>query len=137
VTRNFGGSTSRASSVLGSMVRLIVVQQVLGATGLKGGRRLIGRKPGVAAGAATAGIRPPSPHFHQHSAAHQHLHQHLHVHPTRGTGAPGTPRPRPYQAGNVTPNARPQAGRPPQSQQNRPILPSAGGPRRAIGSGPS
>jgi hypothetical protein len=135
VTRNFGGPTSRGASILGSIVRVIIMQQVLGAVGLKGGgRRLIGRKP--SAGAGAAGIRPPSPHFHQHANQHAHLHQHLHVHPPGGS-APGTGRPRPYQAGDVTPNARPQAGRPPLGLQNRPALPPAGGPRRAIGPGPS
>jgi hypothetical protein len=141
VTRNFGGPTSRGASMLGSIVRLIIVQQTLGAIGLKGGgRRLIGRKPGAGAGAGGAGaggVRPPSPHFHQHANQHAHLHQHLHVQPPRGTSAPGTPRPRPYQAGNLTPNARPQAGRPPQGLQNRPALPPAARPRRAIGPGPS
>ena len=90
VARTIGGGTNRASSVLGSIVRLIVVQQVLGATGLKGGRRPAGRRPRTSAGAGATGFRPPWPQVHhQHSAAQHHLHQHLHLHPPGTANAPG------------------------------------------------
>jgi hypothetical protein len=136
VTRNFGGATSRAGSVLGSIVRLVVVQQLLGAVGLRGGGKLLGRRAGAAApaGAAGGGFRPPSPHFHQHAAT-QHQHLHMHMHPPRANAPSGGGRRPPFQAGDVTPPSRSQPGRP-SPAMSRPALP-AGQPRRAIGPGPS
>jgi len=145
VTRNFGGTTNRAGSVLASIVRLILVQRVLGAVGLRGGKKLLGRRGGAAAGArGGAGPRPPVSHFHQHTNAHQHLH----VHPpgagpgagrgpggarpgaagTPGAGG-GSPRRTAYWAGEATPPSRAHPGRPPLALQAR----SAADARRAIG----
>ncbi|HLL66469.1 MAG TPA: hypothetical protein VK453_12080 [Micromonosporaceae bacterium] len=131
VARTFGGNAGRGGSMLGSIVRLVVVQQVLGAMGLRGGRRLLGRGP--AAGAP--GIRPPATHFHQHANTHQHVH----LHPPRDGQRPGTARS--GEAGSRQPwpegrPARPHPGRPPAALEGRPAVRSRK-PRPAIGSAPS
>jgi hypothetical protein len=149
VGRTFGGNPGRGASLLGSVVRVVLVQQTLGALGLRGGRLLRRGAP------AAAGMRSPASHLHSHAAAshqhaHQHQHQHQHVHPPRpgrppgpgnsppgpghpppGSGAP--PRRAPYYAGQATTSA-PYPGRRPRVVEGRLALPPA--PPRAIGPGP-
>ena len=108
VARNFGGPAPRGGNILGSIVRVVLVQQALGAIGLRGGKLL--RRGRTGAGAA--GVRQPATHLHSHQHANSHLHQHLHVHPPRPsgrptTGTPGGPNPAPTRA------ARPHGGRGP------------------------
>jgi len=110
VARTFGGPAARGGNLLGSILRVVVVQQALGAIGLRGGR-LSGRGRG-GAGAAARGARQPATHLHNHQHANSHLHQHLHVHPPRPDRryTPGTadgPNPAP------TRTARPHGGRTP------------------------
>lgn len=143
VSRTFGGNAGRGTGMLGSIVRLVVVQQVLGAIGLRGGRRAAGRRAAASAG-ARAGVRPPASHFHQHANSHQHVHEHVHLHPPRDGQRPGAARSgaarsgeagarRPaYWAGDVTPPSRTHPGRPPLALEGRPAV----SPRPAIGPGP-
>lgn len=141
VSRTFGGNAGRGASMLGSIVRVVVVQQVLGAVGLRGGRRAAGRR--AAAGAGAAGPRPAASHVHQHADAHQHVHEHVHLHPPRDreprgaarSGAAGARRPA-FWAGDVTPPSRSHPGRPPLALQGRPAAGSRPA-RPAIGPGPS
>jgi hypothetical protein len=121
VGRNFGGNAGRGASLLGSVVRVVLVQRALGALGLRGGTMLRRGKPGAGA----AGMRSPATHLHSHQHAgntNQHLHQHLHVHPPRsgrpsGSPTPGTPTPGGPTPGGPTPGgppvARPHGGRGP------------------------
>jgi hypothetical protein len=127
VARTFGGPPPRGGSFLGSIVRVLVVQQLLGAVGLRGGGRLLGRR------AARGGTpRPPATHLHGHNHGHQHLHQHLHMHPPRPNPGPGGDQRRPpFHAGQAT-TPRSHPGRPPQALEARPTTP-APPPRRAIG----
>jgi hypothetical protein len=153
VSRTFGGNAGRGASMLASIVRLVVVQQLLGAVGLRGGKRAVGRKATAGMGAAgQAGTRVPASHFHQHANSHQHLHEHVHLHPPRDgqrpgatpgdaprpgaerTGASGSRRPA-YWAGDITPTTRTHPGRPPLELQNRPAVNPRPG-RPAIGPGP-
>ena len=126
VARNFGGTSARGASMLGSVIRVVVVQQALRAIGLRGRGRAAGR-----------GVRAPTAHLHSHQhagATHLHDHRHVHVHPPRD-GRPGSPYPRPpYRAGDVTPGARPHAGPTPGALEGRRGL-SPPPPRRAIGPG--
>jgi len=120
VARNFGGNAARAGTILGYVVRVVVVQQLLSAIGLRGGRPF-GRR-GV-----PSGPRPPATHSHQHANSHQHLHQHVHLHPPRPPRQPGGAN----QSWVYQPStARPHPGRPPSALEGRPTLPP---PRRAIG----
>jgi hypothetical protein len=126
VSRTFGGRAGHGAGMLASLARVIVVQQVMAATGLRGGAALKRRTPSPArAGAAS---RPPASHFHQHRASHVHEHVHLHA-PRDGhragasSGAArgsdtGTRRPA-YWAGDVTPGARSHPGRPPRALEAR------------------
>jgi hypothetical protein len=157
VSRTFGGNAGRGGSMLGSIVRVLVVQQLLGAVGLRGGR--LGGRRGAAAAARSAGPqgpRPPAQHFHQHANAHQHEHVHVHF-PRDGQrpGGPGGSRPggtgaagqgsagqgrapqRPaYWAGDVTPPRPSHPGRPPVALEGGPAS-VAGRPRPAIGPSPT
>jgi hypothetical protein len=132
VARALGGSAGRAGSMLGSVVRVVVVQQLLGAAGLRGGSRLRGRRP------PGTGPGPQVPHLagFRHTGSRQHLHQHLHVHPPRSGWPPGpggqAPRRAPYYASAATATARAHPGRPPRALEAGPDRPSA---RRATGSG--
>jgi hypothetical protein len=101
VARTFGGTKGRGAGVLGQIVRVVVVQQLLGAVGLRGGRLLGGTGRTAAAGAG----RPAATHLHSHAHANSHLHQHVHLHPPRP--GPGGPAP----AGRARP-ARPHPGAP-------------------------
>jgi hypothetical protein len=137
VSRTFGGNAGRGASMLGAIVRVVVVQQLLGAMGLRGGgRRALGRR--AAAGVGTSGTRAAATHFHQHANTHQHVH----LHPPRdgqpgsaASGAAAGRRP-PYWAGDATPPARAHPGRPPLALQGRPAV-SPRPARPAIGPGPS
>jgi hypothetical protein len=124
VARNFGGNASRVGAVLGGVVRVVLVQQVLSAVGLRGGRLL--RRAG------SSGPRPPATHLHSHHHTGSHQHQHVHVHPPRPSRAPGpagqAPRRVPSWVGQP---ARPHPGRPPQALEHRPALPAP--PRRVTG----
>jgi hypothetical protein len=134
VARTFGGTAGRGSSMLGSIVRVVVVQQLLGAIGLRGGRRLAGRQAGAR---MPAGPRPPATHLHSHQ--HTSAHQHLHVHPARSNQPPRPggrpPGSSPFYTGDATSTARAHPGRPPRSLEGRPALPPPA--RRAIGPGSS
>jgi hypothetical protein len=166
VSRTFGGTAGRGGSMLGSIVRVLVVQQLLGAVGLRGGRRLGGRSGAGAAAARSGGpqgLRPPAQHFHQHANSHQHEHVHVHF-PRDGQrpGGPGASRSegpgrgaagqgsagrgsagqgrgsqrRAYWAGDVTPPRPNRPGRPPLALEGG--SPSvAGRGRPAIGPGPT
>jgi hypothetical protein len=92
VARTFGATRGRSGSLLGYVVRVVVVQQLLGAVGLRGGRLLAGR--GGRAAAAVGGGGATVTHLHSH--ANSHLHQHVHLHPGRpwpAQGGPGSTRP--------------------------------------------
>jgi hypothetical protein len=128
VARNLGGTPARAGGILGYVVRVVVVQHLLGAVGLRGGR-LFGRR------GTPSGPRPPATHLHshQHANSHQHLHQHVHLHPPRPPRQPrgGTQPSRRVPAWVGQPSsARPHPGRPPRAWEGRPALPPS---RRAIG----
>jgi hypothetical protein len=102
VARTFGGTRGRGGSMLGYVVRVVVVQQLLGAVGLRGGRLLAGRGGRAAAGTGAGGGATVT---HLHSHANSHLHQHVHLHPGRPWPAPGA-------AGSARPGAaRPHGGR--------------------------
>jgi len=101
VARSVGGGSARGVSMLSSIVRLVVVQQVLGAVGLRGGRRF-----GRGRTAAAAGARAPATHLHANQ--HQHLHQHLHLHQAGAGRPPGRPTP----GGPGSPPAGARAARP-------------------------
>jgi len=140
VARNAGGSGGTGSGGrFGSIVRVVITQQVLGAVGLRGGGRKLLRRQAAAAGRGAGGPRQPVNHFHRHATTHQHLHMHppgAGPSPAGGTSAgPGTgggsARRPAYWAGNVTPPTRPPAGRPPLALPGRP----AGSSQRAPGSG--
>jgi hypothetical protein len=142
VSRSFGGNAGRGAGMLGSIVRVVVVQQLLGAIGLRGGKKALGRKTATAAVAgAHAGTRAPSSHVHQHATSHQHVHLHAARDGQRPGGAGEAPPPggagsrRPaYWAGDISPTARAHAGRPPSALESRPAI----SPRpvsRAIGPG--
>jgi hypothetical protein len=122
VARNLGGSPARAGGIFGYVVRVVVVQQLLGAVGLRTGR-LFGRR------GTPSGPRPPATHLH----SHQHLHQHVHLHPPRPPrqprGSTQPPRRVPAWVGQPS-SARPHPGRPPRAWEGRPALPPS---RRAIG----
>jgi hypothetical protein len=122
VARSFGGNATRAGGILGSVVRVVVVQRLLGAIGLRG-RRLLGR-------GGAGGPRPPASHLHSNS--HQHLHQHVHLHTPRPPRPPGggNEPPRRVPAWVGQPSARAHPGRPPRALEGRPALPPL---RRAIG----
>jgi hypothetical protein len=129
VARTFGGPASRGSSILGYIVRVVLIQQALGAIGLRGGK-LFGRGR---AGAAARGVRQPATHLHSHQHANSHLHQHLHVHPPRPDGRRPTPAPdSPIPA--TTRAARPHGGRGPVGAL--PAGPSAGSPSAASTTSP-
>ncbi|MDQ1249150.1 MAG: hypothetical protein QG597_3524 [Actinomycetota bacterium] len=121
VARTFGGTAGRGSSVLGNIVRVVVVQRLLGAVGLRGGH-LLGRGGRAA---AAAGSNKTITHLHSHSQANSHLHQHIHLHPGRpGQGRRGAASGQPR-------TARPHAG-----PLSRPGLPARQGPAPATpGSG--
>ncbi|GAA0925125.1 hypothetical protein [Virgisporangium aurantiacum] len=119
-----GGDLGRGGSVLANIVRVVVVQQLLGAVGFRGGR-LLGRR----GAAAAAGPRAPANHMHAND--HQHLHQHLHIHPPRPPRADAEPPRRGHVWVDRSPSARPHPGRPPQALEGRPTLPPA--TRRAVG----
>ncbi len=116
VARNFGGPAGRGANILGYIVRVVLVQQALGAIGLRGGK-LFGRGRGRAgAGAGARGVRQPATHLHSHQHANNHLHQHLHVHPPRPGRPPASPTPATPMPGGPTPGtrtARPHGGRVP------------------------
>ena len=114
VARNFGGPAARGGNILGYIVRVVLVQQALGAIGLRGGK-LFGRgRGGAGAGAGARGVRQPATHLHSHQHTNSHLHQHLHVHPGR---PPANPTPATPMPGGPTPEAtrtaRPHGGRGP------------------------
>jgi hypothetical protein len=124
VARSFGGNAARAGSVLGSVVRVVVVQKLLGAIGLRGGR-LFGRRGNP------SGTRPPATHLHSHQHANNHLHQHVHVHPPRPPRQPGPGNEPPVRVPSwVGQPSRAHPGRPPSALEGRPALPPT---RRAIG----
>lgn len=102
VARTFGGTRGRSGSILGYVVRVVVVQQLLGAVGLRGGRLLAGRGGRAATGTGAGGGATVT---HLHSHANSHLHQHVHLHPGRPWPAQGA-------AGSARPGAaRPHGGR--------------------------
>jgi hypothetical protein len=114
VARTIGGTRGRSGSILGYVVRVVVVQQLLGAVGLRGGRLLAGR--GGRAAAATAGGGATVTHLHSH--ANSHLHQHVHLHPGRPWPAQGA-------AGSARPGAaRPHGGRAAASALPAPAAPA-------------
>jgi hypothetical protein len=91
------GDNGRSRGLLGYVVRVVVVQQLLGAAGLRGGRLLAGGGRRAAAaggggGAASGGA----------AATHLHSHANSHLHPGRpwpgqgpapsGSPGPGAPR---------------------------------------------
>jgi hypothetical protein len=122
VARTFGGTRGRSGSILGYVVRVVVVQQLLGAVGLRGGR-LIGR--GGRAAAAAGGGGATVTHLHSH--ANSHLHQHVHLHPGR-----------PWPAQNAAGSARPGAARPHGGRTAAGALPApAAAASRPTGTGPS
>jgi hypothetical protein len=111
VARNFGGTAGRGVSLLGSVVRVVLVQQALRAVGLRGGTLLGRGKP------AARGLRPPATHLHSHQHTGSHLHQHLHVHSPRPGRPPNGSTPGGATSGSPTPGgsrgARPHGGRGP------------------------
>ncbi len=121
VARNFGGPAARGSNILGSVVRVVLIQQALGAIGLRGGK-LFGRGR---AGAGVRGVRQPATHLHSHQHANSHLHQHLHLHPPRPHSRYTTPTPESPIPATTRP-ARPHGGRGPVAAL--PAGPSAGSP---------
>jgi hypothetical protein len=122
VARTFGGTRGRSGSILGYVVRVVVVQQLLGAVGLRGGR-LFGR--GGRAAAAAGGGGATVTHLHSH--ANSHLHQHVHLHPGR---------PWPAQSGAAS--GRPGAARPHGGRTAAGALPApAAAASRPTGTGPS
>jgi hypothetical protein len=129
VARNFGGTASRGASRLGSIARVIVVQHVLGAVGLRGTRGLLSRSRSARMG---LGARPLATHLHSHQ--HTNTHQHVHLHPPRGT-RPSQHQPRrpTYYAGEATTTASRRPGRPPQALEGRPTLPSGPSPKAITG----
>jgi hypothetical protein len=122
VSRTFGSAQGRGASVLGHIVRVVVVQQLLGAVGLRGGR-LLGRGSRAAAAVGGGGSTVTHLHSHAHDHAHSHsradnhLHQHIHLHPDgrawRGRRGAGPAR---------------QAARPHGGPLSRPALPASRGP---------
>jgi hypothetical protein len=129
VTRAVGGTPSRAGSVIGSVVRLIVVQRLLGAVGLRGGGRARIARRATAAGAAPRAAGPRA--AASTAAAQYHQHHHLHMHPPATASAGAATRP-PYRAGPASAGYASRAGRPPAALQPR-ALP-APPVRRALGS---
>ena len=126
VARTFGGTRGRGGSILGYVVRVVVVQQLLGAVGLRGGRLLAGR--GGRGAAAVGGGGATATHLHSH--ANSHLHQHVRLHPGR---------PWPGQAPtSSTASARPGAARPHGGRTAAGALPApAATASRPTGTGPS
>jgi hypothetical protein len=122
VARTFGGTRGRGGSILGYVVRVVVVQQLLAAVGLRGGRLLAGR--GGRFAAATGGGAGAT---HLHSHANSHLHQHVHLYP-------GRPVPGQASAASARPGAaRPHGGRTAAGALPAPAVPAA----RPAGAGPS
>jgi hypothetical protein len=132
VARTFGGTRGRSGGILGYVVRVVVVQQLLGAVGLRGGR-LFGRS-GRAAAAATGAGGGGATVTHLHSHANSHLHQHVHLHPGRPWPAQGA-------AGSARPGAaRPHGGRSaasalpaPPAAASRPTVAGPSGPSSGTG----
>lgn len=128
VARLVGTGAGRGAGLLSSAVRVVVMQQLLGAVGLRGGRLGGPRRPAPVPRPALMHGRPP--------AGHQHLHQHLHVHPPRPGGATtagGNPPPAArYHAGAAS-GGRPHPGRPPRALEAAPPTRRALGPGRPYG----
>jgi hypothetical protein len=124
VARTLGTGGGRGVGILSSLARVVVVQHLLGAVGLRGGRRLRGPHP------AGTRIRPPADGGQPPTGA-RHVHQHLHVHPPRPGGAEPAgypPRPGRYHAGAAS-TGRAHPGRPPRALEDSPP------PRRPLGPG--
>jgi hypothetical protein len=111
VARNFRGSGGRGASMLGSVIRVVLVQHALRAVGLRGARRSGGARPGG---------RTPATQLRSHAGStHQHNHTNHHLHPPRtpGPGRPGSPSGRPAPspassaAGRLTRPVRPYTAR--------------------------
>ncbi len=118
VARTIGGTRGRSGSILGYVVRVVVVQQLLGAVGLRGGR-LLGRGGRAAAAAGGGGGATVT---HLHSPANSHLHQHVHLHP----GRPSTGQPSAASAASARPGAaRPHGGRAAAGALPAPAAPAA------------